>query len=66
MSDERWCETCAQWQPPVHGCMRMCIVFCRLTGPADRCEDYCEADVPFTDDAVGSDAELQALVRGEA
>ena len=65
MSDEHQCEMCGHWQSPVRHWTRWCVVLRHYTGPADRCDHYCEADVPLTDDVTGSDAELDALVRGE-
>jgi len=62
MSNERRCETCAGWQPPVRSYGRWCVVLRHHTGPIDTCDHY-EADVPFTADAVGSDAELDAPKR---
>ena len=57
---ERRCETCEHWRPPVSGCARWCVALHHHTGPADRCDHYDESDVPFADDATGSDAELDA------
>ena len=64
MSEHR-CETCVHWREEVGrwGCHR-CGVQEHATGPLDRCAEY-EPAVPFTDDVTGSDAELDALVRGE-
>ena len=48
MSDDRRCETCAGWQPPVRHWGRWCVVLRHHTGPIDTCDHYREADVQFT------------------
>ena len=57
MSDERYCKTCRRWGRSIADWMprRACAAWGHLSKPDDTCEHY-EPAVPFTDDAVGSDA----------
>ena len=63
-SDER-CEFCAYWRTPVGRGRNICVLRHRVMGAFGGCDRY-EPDIPFTDDAVGSDAELRALHEGTA
>ena len=65
MSDELRCETCRRWGTLIADRMprRACAAWDHLSKPDDTCEHYEEA-VPFTDDAMGSDAELDAKEAG--
>ena len=60
---ERCCKKCAHWELRPPYTTYRCLLFFAHTEADDTCDHY-EAEAPFADDQVGSDAELDALVRG--